>query len=311
MSTDLQHPVVVGVDGTDQSRQAVRFAVQEARRHGCGVFLVHVIHETAPMAPMLPLISVETLEQVGDKIVADAKELVQEIAPDVAVETLVKPGSRTQVLCEVGKNARMIVLGHRERSMLGRVFTQATTTGVAARAHTPVVSVPADWDPERRHERVLVGLDGSAPSKDALGLGFQATADRGASLTVVHAWKLPVGYDEMVASDEMIERWMAEAKEQMEKIVLPWREVYPDVEVDVVLRSQFPAEALAEASEEADLVVIGRRGYGAPLGFYLGSIARALIREAHCPVEVAPHRRHHEMEAEEPLLKGDQVSPQA
>lgn len=311
MSTDLQHPVVVGVDGTDQSSRAVRFGVQEAKRHGCGVLLVHAIHETTPMAPMLPLISVETLAEVGDRIVADAKKLVLDINDnEVPVQTLVRPGSRTQVLCEAGENARMIVLGHRDRSLLGRVFTQATTTGVGARAHCPVVSVPATWTAGHDYGRIVIGLDGSAPSKDALALAFQAAADREAKLTVLHAWKLPSGYDDIIASRVMVDDWMKHAGEQMENIVAPWRELYPDVEVEIDLRHQYPAHALVGATEGADLVVVGRRGHGAPLGVYLGSLARTLIREARCPVEIAPHHRPEEVARGEQVTQ-EQVSPQS
>ncbi|MGH3333764.1 MAG: universal stress protein [Nocardioidaceae bacterium] len=311
MSTELQHPIVVGVDGTDQSSRAVRFAVQEAKRYGCGVFLVHAIHETAPLAPMLPLISIETLEEVGEKIVADARQLVRDIAEDdVPVATLVKPGTRAQVLCTAGENARMIVLGHRDRSLLGRVFTSATTTGVGARAHCPVVCIPSTWTAGHEFARVVVGLDGSAPSKDALALAFQAAADREAKLTVLHAWKLASGYDDIIASRVMVDDWLKHAGAQMDEIVAPWRELYPDVEVEIDLRHQYPAHALVGATEGADLIVVGRRGHGAPLGIYLGSIARTLIREARCPVEIAPHHRPEEASTDRRMTQ-EQDSPQA
>jgi nucleotide-binding universal stress UspA family protein len=310
MSTNQPIPIVVGVDGTDQSMRAVRYAVAEAERQECGLRLVHAIHETAPLAPMLPLVSVETFEEVGDRIVADAKQLVYDLADGATpVETAVKAGNRTHVLCEAGEDARAIVLGHRDRTVLGRVFTSSTTTGVAARAHCPVICVPASWAAGREHGRVVVGLDGSAPSLDALALAFAAAAERKAALTVLHAWKLSGVYDDIISNRVSMEDWRASTLEQMEQLVSEWRSFYPDVDVEVDLRHQYPAPALVGASEGADLIVLGRRGHGAPLGVYLGSIARTLIRESRCPVEIAPHHPRREAMSPE-RLAGEEVAPQ-
>ena len=290
MSTNTPIPIVVGVDGTDQSIRAVRYAVREAQRQDCGLRVVHAIHETAPMAPMLPMVSVETFEQVGQRLVAEAKQLAYDLSGgEMSIQTVVRPGSRTQVLCEAGEDARMVVLGHRDRSVLGVVFSSSTTTGVAARAHCPVVCVPASWTDGHAHGRIVVGLDGAPPSQDALGLAFAAAAERKALLIVLHAWKLPGVYHEIVSAGTSMEDWRTAALEQMENILTEWRSYYPEVQVEVDLRHQYPAPALVGATEGADLIVLGRRGHGAPLGVYLGSIARTLIREARCPVEIAPH----------------------
>lgn len=312
MNTNSRIPIVVGVDGTDQSMRAVRYAVAEAQRQQCGLRLVHAIHETAPLAPMLPLISVETFEEVGHRLVTDAKQLVYDLTDGaMPVETLVKAGNRTHVLSEAGEDARAIVLGHRDRTVLGRVFTSSTTTGVAARAHCPVICVPASWIAGREHGRVVVGLDGSAPSVDALALAFAAAAERRAALTVLHAWKLSGVYDDIISSRVSMEQWRADTLQQVEQLVSEWRTFYPDVEVEIDLRHQYPAPALVGATEGADLIVLGRRGHGAPLGVYLGSIARTLIREARCPVEIAPHRPRHEAISRDRLASEEEVSPQA
>jgi hypothetical protein len=52
----------------------------------------------------------------------------------------------------------------------------------------------------------------------------------------------------------------------MEKTLAPFRETYPEVDVEVDLRHEFAGPALLKATEDADLIVVGRRGHGAPLG---------------------------------------------
>ncbi len=105
MAKDTSLPIVVGVDGSEQSDRAVRYAVIEARRRGCGITLVHAIHETAPMAAMLPLYSIEAFTEVGRRLVEDAEKLAHDLDPDVDVGTSVKAGSRVGVLVDAGEKA--------------------------------------------------------------------------------------------------------------------------------------------------------------------------------------------------------------
>lgn len=296
-------PVVVGVDGSEQSDRAVRYAVAEARRQGCGVLLVHAVHETAPMAAMLPLYSMESFTEVGRRLVEDAERLALEQAPDLDVSTSVKSGSRVGVLTEAGEHAALIVLGHRSRSFAGRVLTSSTTTGVAARAHCPVVSVPDCWVPGTEHGRVVVGIDESNASHDAVALAFAEARRRRAPLTVMHAWRLPTAYDDISLSAATETEWMASAREELDQTLAPYRDVYADVDVELDLRHEYAAPALAAATEAADLIVVGRRGHGAPMGIYLGSLARMLIREGKCPVEIAPQHSRHEPTAEERMAR--------
>lgn len=305
-------PVVVGIDGTEHSDRAVRYAVAEARRRGAPLTLVNAVHETAPMAAMLPLYSVEAFVEVGRRLVGDAEKLVDELDPEIEVGTTVRGGSRVGVLVEEGEHASLIVLGHRSRHGAGRVLSSSTTTGVAARAHCPVVSVPDTWSSEEPHGRIVVGVDESEASHDALRVAFEEARRRKATLVVLHAWRLPSAYDDIAWSRGEVEDWLRTAGEDMDKTLAPFRESFPDVAVEVDLRHEYAGPALLSATEGADLIIVGRRGHGAPLGIYLGSLARMLIREGHCPVVVAPLHARHTPSAEERLLVTDGESmPQA
>jgi nucleotide-binding universal stress UspA family protein len=279
-------------------------------RRETGIVLVHAVHETAPMAAMLPLYSVEAFAEVGRRLTDEAASLVRDLAPDLDVRTSVKGGTRVGVLVDAAEHASVVVLGHRPRSLTGRVFSHSTTTGVAARAHCPVVSVPDTWEEETVHGRVVVGVAESEASHDALDVGFSEARRRNARLVALHAWRLPTAYDDIDYSRIAIEEWMTSAKEEMEKALAPFREVYPDVTVETELRHDYAGPALLAAAESADLVVVGRRGHGAPLGIYLGSLARLLVREATCPVEISPQHPRHAPTVEERLLSDSEAAPQ-
>jgi len=312
MSGKLQRPIVVGVDGTDQGTLAVRYAVDEAQRLRCGIRLLHVAPETVPIAPMLPLISVETLEQVGQRIVDEARQLAHEMTDgEIEVDQLVQSGSRVRTLVAAGEDARLIVLGHRDRSILGRVFTSSTCTSVASRARCPVVCVPTVWRPGSRQGRMVVGVEGPEHSQDALGVAFAVASRRESKLTVLHAWKLQSPYDDIIVSRVALEQWRESTTAMLEGVLRDWRDAYPDVEVEIDVRHQYTAPALVGATEGADLLVLGRRGHRAPIGIHLGSTARTLIREARCPVEIAPPRVSQDMLPSQRMVTKDQKSPQA
>lgn len=303
-------PVVVGVDGSEQSERAVRFAVAEARRRDAGLLLVHAVHQTAPMASELPQFRVEAFTEVGRRLVDDAERLVLDLDPGIEITKSVKADSRVGMLVDAGAHASAIVLGHRSRSLPSRVLTSSTTTGVAARAHCPVISVPESWIEDSDAGRIVVGVVGSDASHDALDLGFREARRRGASLVALHAWRLPMAYDG-VGYAATVEDWMTFAAEEMDKTLTPFQETYPDVKIEVDLQHEFAGPALLKATEDADLIVVGRRGHGAPWGIYLGSLARMLVREGKCPVEISPQHRRDVPKVEERLLgTADELSPQ-
>lgn len=308
MVKDMNLPVVVGVDGSEQSDRAVRFALTEARRRGTGITVVHAVHETAPMAAMLPLYSVEAFAEVGQRLVNDAERLALDLDRDMDVGTSVKGGSRVGVLVDAGAHASVIVLGHRSRSLAGRILTSSTTTGVAARAHCPVVSIPDSWVEGGELGRIVVGVAASDASHDALAFAFDEARRRRGTLVVLHAWKLPTAYDDIGYSQGAVDDWMASAAEDMDKTLAPFRDSHPDVEVEVDLRHEFAGPALAAATEHTDLMIVGRRGHGAPLGIYLGSLARMLVREGKCPVEIIPQHPRHTPKAEERMLGDEEAA---
>jgi len=223
---------------------------------------------------------------------------------------VVLSGSRARRLVQSANDARLIVLGHRDRSVLGRVFTSSTCTAVASRANCPVVCVPTTWMPGNPRGGVVVGVEGPTHAQDALAVAFASAAARKSTLTVLHAWKLQSPYDDIVSSRVALDEWRKQATDMLEQVLREWREAYPEVEVELDLRHQYTAPALVGATEGADLIVLGRRGHGAPLGLHLGSTARPLIRESRCPVEIAPPHPAQDALPSQRTMTAEQVSPQ-
>jgi nucleotide-binding universal stress UspA family protein len=312
MSAQTKPPVVVGVDGTDQGLHAVQFAVAEARRLGCGVRLVHVLPELAMTAPIVPLAGFEVFDEVAQQIMQQAEQTARIAAGGpITLEKVIRTGTRVHVLVESSEDARLVVLGHRDRPLLGRVFTASTSTGVATRAHCPVVCIPTFWTSETDHRVVVVGVEEAEHAHELLSRAFAAAASRHARLRVLHAWKLQRPYDDIIVGGPEATEWTVSKTNELMTATAGLRSAFPEVTVDVDVRHQDPAAALLGATEGADLLLLGRRGHGAPLGFSLGSIARALIRESRCPVEITPlNPAQPDLSSPDLALTASELSPQ-
>jgi nucleotide-binding universal stress UspA family protein len=95
----------------------------------------------------------------------------------------------------------------------------------------------------------------------------------------------------------------------LESAISDLRHAHRSVPAVVDVEHQWPAPALVDASVDASMLVVGRHAGHWRGRTHLGSVARAVLREASCPVMVVPGARP----AEEPTdegLEADEVSPQ-
>ena len=286
MSDIRPEPVVIGVDGTPENLGALRYGTAEARRLGSGVRLVHVVPSYRPVATMMPLTPFD-LTEVGAGILRESEAAAREIAPDVDVEGWLEQGSRTIELTRAAQHAPLLVVGRTERSTVERLLTGDTATGVASRASAPTVSVPATWEPGDVHV-VLVGIRSSTHAEPLLSQAFALASTYDARVRVLHAWRLSSEYDNIIADHTTAADWTARSEADLQTLLRPWQEAFPDVMTDIQVVHGYPAHALVAASQDADLLVIVRRPRDIPALRHLGGTGRAVLRAAACPVHVVP-----------------------
>jgi nucleotide-binding universal stress UspA family protein len=130
---------------------------------------------------------------------------------------------------------------------------------------------------------VVVGVDLSKHAATALRYAFDAAVLREALVRVIFAWCPLEGRDAVVEVGELA----VAAREEIHRLVAPWRERYPRVPVVEESPRDHPVQALVEASADADLAVVAARGH---TGLRLGSVSHGLIHHARCPVAVVPAR---------------------
>jgi nucleotide-binding universal stress UspA family protein len=234
---------------------------------------------------------------LGDRPRSEAHQLLETVAAEadelsggaVPVHTLLRTGPVVTELTELSRDALLVVLQRRQLSRLQRLVTKSVSAHVGGRSHAPTVSVPDGWEPRLSGPRqVTVGVDGvdSEEGRRLLEHAFARAAETGAELTIVHAWQLPSGYDDAVVAQPEVEEWRERYLRLLHSQVGPLRALHPAVPVSVEIRHLHPAEALVQAAKDSDLVVLGRGRLEHPLVEHLGSVARAVMRDADCPTEV-------------------------
>ena len=178
-----------------------------------------------------------------------------------------------------------MVLGSERRSDFSRIWTGATGTEVSAHATCPVVVVPPEWENAEEHRKVVVGFKSSKDAAELLGSGLRHRG--GASGRARHRARLelPSAYDDIIESRVAVEEFRRLSIATIEPLVKDLRTAYPQVPVRIEALHAQAAYALVAEASDADLVLLMRSSSGA-LPSHLGRTARAVLRDAGCPVEV-------------------------
>lgn len=138
--------------------------------------------------------------------------------------------------------------------------------------------------------RVVVGVDGSDHSRHALDHAFEAARRIGATVTVVHAYRVPTpaaiyGAPQVTTpSRDDVER---AARDLLDRTI----GTRPaDLDIECIAAPGAPAEVLVRLAAGADLLVVGSRGRGGFSQLLLGSTSHQVVTHATCPVLVVPAR---------------------
>jgi nucleotide-binding universal stress UspA family protein len=160
---------------------------------------------------------------------------------------------------------------------------------------------------------VVVGVDGSPQSEVAAQQAAEAAGRRSAPLMLVHGYLHPFRYG--VPFDPYAVRLpppSADAVRMLDEMAAELRTTRPHLTVATRQSPGGPAAALVDASQHAQLVVVGSRGHGGFAGLLLGSVSAQVAAHAHCPVLVVrpPDRPAEPLGlASGPVVVGTDASP--
>lgn len=283
--------IIVGVDGSTASRDALRWAIEEAHLWHGEVEAVHAW--SYPVMTYVPgVVPPPTFARAG--LEAEARHVlnttvdavVGDAPPGLRLERVVVEGSAARELIQRSRHADMLVVGHRGHGGFTGLLLGSVAEQCAVHAGCPsVITRPvekADSATPGREARVVVGVDGSEPGRRALQWAADEAQRRGADLEVVHAWHPPiqplglvlpaVDHASAEANGKALLDAAASAVANRPFIVAP------------MLIEGSPARCLLEVSTGAALLVLGSRGRGGFAGLLLGSVSSQALHHAQCPV---------------------------
>jgi nucleotide-binding universal stress UspA family protein len=281
--------VVVGVDGSETSAAAARWAADLAARLHSPLHIVSAVREpTFYLAEEAIVVPVEVWNQQklsAEQIVGDLSESLVGIHPHLAVSTEVGSTSAAALLTECSRTARLVVVGNSGSGAISSFLLGSTAKAVAHDADCPVVV----WRESHLSfdAPVVVGVDGGATSESAIGHAFEVASALGVALIAVHSWN-PVSKAGGVALPGFVD-WAACEREEaalLSESAAGWAEKYPDVQVEYELRQGNSSHILVEHSMQSQLVIVGSHGRGSIASLVLGSTGATLVHHAHCPVMI-------------------------
>ena len=143
--------------------------------------------------------------------------------------------------------------------------------------------------------RIVAGVDGSPSSMSALRWAVRQAALTGAAVDAVIAWHYPVAVGGYGWAPTGVKETSTSRKTQRRS--LPTRSAAASdpgggVPVHARVAEGNPAQVLIDASDGADLLVVGSRGHGGFTEALLGSVSQHCVHHAHCPVVVIRGQEH-------------------
>lgn len=290
----MKRTIVVGVDGSAESRAAADWAAREAVRRDMHV---HVVHAWLWQPLAVPVVQDRGTEaRRAQDILEETEAELTRRHPRLSLSAEVVPDVPVPALLRAAKDAEMLVLGSRGHGALAGFLLGSYGQQLIASAECPVVSVRArDGKPAVGGDEgeVVVGQQGGVQeSAEVLGFAFSAAAARKVPLRAVRAWSPPPVYGYSPGS-----MWIAEqfgGLEPFEEAALdqalePWRLRFPEVEVVAHVERGSAGHVLLSEASDAQLVVVGRRVRESAVGARIGSVAHAVLHHSACPVAVVPH----------------------
>ncbi|MFI9561123.1 universal stress protein [Nonomuraea endophytica] len=276
--------IVVGADGSDAATAAVEWAADDAARAAARLHIVHAVDRSPyEIATFSTPGQGDAIALSAQSVLADAEAVARKRQPGIDVTSELYEGAAAAVLRGQAGNASEIVIGGRGLGGFPGAVLGSVSTHVAGHAHGPVVVVRSD--PGTVFGEIVIGLDDYHAGEPALAYAFEQAMLRMSTLRAVRAWRPPVHAHVPESTHDLDEIHATQCRIATDTLQ-GWRQRYPQVQVIEDVQQTHPVDALAKASEKADLVVVGSQGRGAIGTVMLGSVTLGVLHHARNSVAV-------------------------
>ena len=284
--------ILIGVDGSDRSDDAIAFGRALALAAGAPVILATAHPPEPPKSRLDAHADYTERRDEAEGLLARASPAVADVADVELLRLADESAARALQSAAEHAGAGVIVVGSSHVGRLGRVLPGSTAERLLHGAPCPVAVVPLGFEAHGLRPNPIIGCayDPSEDGAAALGAAEELTLALSGSLRVMHVVEPPSYlYDtgevplDMPETDARIradaERTLAERVERLS---------FRLHDVEGTLHVGKAADVLIGLSETVDAMVVGSRGYGPLKAVLLGGVSGQVIRSAACPVIVVP-----------------------
>jgi nucleotide-binding universal stress UspA family protein len=270
--------VLAAYDPQTLDSAPVHFAAAAARFADVPLIIASIRADVAPA----PSARVDLLREELDRLCAD---LAHDDRVDVRAR-IVKaspPAGVTRALRTVidEEHPSLVAVGSSKRGAIGRVAPGTTAQRIINGSSCPVVVIPHGHEAPRELTTVGVAFVPTPEGRRAVHEAAAIARMCDAGLHVLTVAKAGLDGDASAGRAGHAERNRAELDAVL-------AELADDLPTECEVLVGDPADALVTVSSHLDLLVMGSRGYGPPLGALLGSVSRRVTMKARCPVLVVP-----------------------
>ena len=290
--------IIVGVDGSDRSDGALALASSIARRAAAEIVLARAYPYDDAAGHLGDSARRHDLREAAQRMLDRAREQAgAELS--ITTRTVADPSpSRALHTLAEREGASLVVIGSSHRGAVGRVFAGTTAERLLHGSPCSVAVAPRSMAHGTSISRIAVGWDRSPEATAALGAAIAIARSVGAELDIVEVldvqWAgtpaiIPGSGAELAAHQPA-----ARARTRLDQVAsgLP-----ADVRAEAAVVLGDPVGELVERSEDADLLVLGSRGYGPRRAVLLGGVSGRVLRRSACPVIVVPRGVDRPLEA--------------
>jgi nucleotide-binding universal stress UspA family protein len=274
----VSKPILVGYDPQAANQAPVRFGVAAARFTGAPLIVGAVGAHQAPELPVPDDIRAEFRALPGSSAARSLHEAAEQLDAGLLVV-----GSATQ------------------HHAVGDLLHGSVTDRLLHGATCPVAVVPADWESGGGVAVVGAAYTDTPEGHEALRGAVTLARGAGAKLRVLSAAE-PEGFNQTFGGGAGVHALTfgeigGTLRTAAERAAEEATAGLDDVDVDLDVSVQDPAEFLIAASQRVDLLVCGSRGYGPKKAVLLGGVTRRVTVEATCPVIVLARGEEATLEA--------------
>jgi nucleotide-binding universal stress UspA family protein len=285
------YDVLVGVDGSLESKDALVWAVTEARSRHTRLTVVYVCEAAAYGLWTTTRTIRAGLRELSQPIIDEAVAQARRLDPEISVRGRVVLGSPSRSLLSLSAGSQLIVVGRQGKGALATHLLGSVSQRLMAHALCPVVAVshPREGGPAAVVDRVVLAVGDRATGGHALRFAQEEADRRGIPLYAVHGCHVPgwpASGPEEALSDPVVQ--IQQEQRRLVDLLAAQQTDRTQAEITPIVHAGPAARVLTEFCRPTDLLVLGQHRHGHFLPPALGPVISAVLHHVPCAVAVVP-----------------------